>query len=367
MEYNMGWLVQGEAPPGALFRSFKAMIRGGDAEPQDVAFYFVHWLTDLAGAEPFPLEGCTKFVLKFPQKVLTAFLLSFPVVQHLSSKSETQVFEDYLQWRWNCCELGPAPIGRGSVAKMRIVVMAQTKQVCFVEALSDLSPADREVLEVELARTGCTDQVYSGDTLNDHNPKAGPAFLVYYGPALLQKNGDDPAGALQVLAEVLRQARALWPLHEANGNETVFVRIDALKELTVSDMRISKSCEFWALQKVGNRDAQVVLASIVSPDGTPTIIDWDTHKLLSIAMPTEGLAKTEASSEYLALIGSPDVGNVADNHDNSLQLVDESRVEDGSDSSSQVLLAPTYPQTSMDRESVPNYSCWWSSLWCAGT
>lgn len=32
----------------------------------DVAFYFVHWFADLAGAEASPLTGCEKFVLKFP-------------------------------------------------------------------------------------------------------------------------------------------------------------------------------------------------------------------------------------------------------------------------------------------------------------
>ncbi|CAK0871299.1 unnamed protein product, partial [Prorocentrum cordatum] len=69
MEYNMGWLVQAEAPPGALFQKFKDMIMSGQVSGCDVAFYFVHWLTDLAGAEPCPQEGCEKFVLKFPQKV----------------------------------------------------------------------------------------------------------------------------------------------------------------------------------------------------------------------------------------------------------------------------------------------------------
>ena len=29
---------------------------GRGVEPADVAFYFCHWLTDLAGAEPYPQE-----------------------------------------------------------------------------------------------------------------------------------------------------------------------------------------------------------------------------------------------------------------------------------------------------------------------
>ena len=35
----------------------------------DVAFYFVHWFADLAGAEASPLTGCEKFVLKFPLRL----------------------------------------------------------------------------------------------------------------------------------------------------------------------------------------------------------------------------------------------------------------------------------------------------------
>ena len=68
--FNHGWLVQAEAPPKALFGQFKAVIKSGGAADCDIAFYFVHWLTDLAGAIPSPLEGSEKFVLKFPHPVL---------------------------------------------------------------------------------------------------------------------------------------------------------------------------------------------------------------------------------------------------------------------------------------------------------
>merc|ERR1719436_385642 len=89
LEYNMGWLVQAEAPPGALLRTFKKVVSSGKVPSSDIAFYFVHWLADLAGAEPCPLEGCEKFVLMFPQPVLSMFLKSFPHVSELSRKSET--------------------------------------------------------------------------------------------------------------------------------------------------------------------------------------------------------------------------------------------------------------------------------------
>ena len=60
---------QAEAPPIALFGTFKEVIATGGAAHADIAFYFVHWLTDLAGAEPSPLAGSEKFVLKFPHAV----------------------------------------------------------------------------------------------------------------------------------------------------------------------------------------------------------------------------------------------------------------------------------------------------------
>ena len=57
LSFNHGWLVQAEAPPGALLTKFKQLLEGGGMSAADVAFYFVHWLTDLAGAEGTPLAG----------------------------------------------------------------------------------------------------------------------------------------------------------------------------------------------------------------------------------------------------------------------------------------------------------------------
>ena len=98
--FNHGWLVQGEAPPAALFSKFKAVIQAEHVSSSDVAFYFVHWLTDLAGAEPTPLRGSEKFVLKFPHFVLDSFIQSFHVINELANRSETEVFEAYLIERW---------------------------------------------------------------------------------------------------------------------------------------------------------------------------------------------------------------------------------------------------------------------------
>jgi len=78
--FNHGWLVQAEAPPGTLFRQFKAALSGDNLDSSTVAFYFVHWLTDLAGATPTPLNGQEKFVGGFPHDVLHSFITSFAVV-----------------------------------------------------------------------------------------------------------------------------------------------------------------------------------------------------------------------------------------------------------------------------------------------
>jgi hypothetical protein len=162
MGFNNGWLVQGEAPPGALFSKFKrAIVHGGVSEP-DISFYFVHWLTDLAGAEPYharPWPGSEKFVTKFPLKVLMAFLDSFAFIDQLATKSEVEVMEDYLQQRWK--GLGPPASqvsAESNVAAMRLALMAQGFEADVVAALQQLPEIERRLLSTELARTGCQQQ-----------------------------------------------------------------------------------------------------------------------------------------------------------------------------------------------------------------
>ena len=91
MGFNHGWLVQAEAPPGALFSKFKECIETDDVHAEDIAFYFVHWLTDLAGAEATPLHGAEKFVVKFPHSVLASFIRSFSIVQRLAHTTESEL------------------------------------------------------------------------------------------------------------------------------------------------------------------------------------------------------------------------------------------------------------------------------------
>eukprot|EP00931_Biecheleriopsis_adriatica_P058631 TRINITY_DN34953_c0_g1_i2.p1 TRINITY_DN34953_c0_g1~~TRINITY_DN34953_c0_g1_i2.p1 ORF type:complete len:1188 (+),score=246.71 TRINITY_DN34953_c0_g1_i2:166-3729(+) len=260
MEYNMGWLVQAEAPPGALFTKFKECMLTGGADARDVAFYFCHWLTDLAGAEPYPQEGCEKFVLKFPRKVLSSFLNSFSIVRQLASKTETRVVEEYLVWRWQSHQppLGEVPRGRGSVAALRLVVMAQGDSQSVLSALKLLSEEDRQVLFTELAVTGCKDQSFDIEELAGSPTTMGPAILIYYAPALMQKAGaSDPRATLRILVEIFRQARSLWPFSVQAARESVTVRIDVLKELEVRMIQALEAGEVWALEKTNRRDAEV--------------------------------------------------------------------------------------------------------------
>ena len=63
--FNHGWLVQAEAPPGALFNSFKAVLDAGALENADVAFYFVHWLS-ASKPRTMDLRSCQSAKLRGP-------------------------------------------------------------------------------------------------------------------------------------------------------------------------------------------------------------------------------------------------------------------------------------------------------------
>ena len=122
---------------------------------------FVHWLTDLAGAEPYqarPWPGSEKFVARFPLKVLMAFLESFAFVHQLATKSEVEVTEDYLQERWKA--IGPPSFVSDEciVAAMRLALMAQGFEADADAALQSLPEAERQLLSIELARTACQQQ-----------------------------------------------------------------------------------------------------------------------------------------------------------------------------------------------------------------
>uniref|UniRef100_A0A7S2N7H0 Uncharacterized protein n=1 Tax=Haptolina brevifila TaxID=156173 RepID=A0A7S2N7H0_9EUKA len=255
MGFNHGWLVQAEAPPGPLFAKFRAAITSDPKlSKSDVAFYFVHWLTDLGGAEPSPLLGSEKLVVRFPHSVLRSFVASFSIVGELAVESETRIFETYLRSRWKELEqqLGAPPLGEEGVAMMRLVIQAQSLplQRSIVEAWVRLDEDDRKVLAFEMALTGIAEQQFAELQGRDEFV-SGPAFLVYYSPTFLRNAArTDALSGLQMLAEVYRQARSLWPGSRSQAGEAVTVRIDQIKELppqTIMDAHAFGDA--WMLEK----------------------------------------------------------------------------------------------------------------------
>mmetsp|Transcript_17067 Transcript_17067/g.30807 ORF Transcript_17067/g.30807 Transcript_17067/m.30807 type:complete len:905 (-) Transcript_17067:94-2808(-) len=251
MEFNHGWLVQAEGPPGKVLRPFKQVLsRNDQITPQVVAFYFVHWLTDLAGAVPTPLAGAEKFVSQFPHAVLASFLQSFPLVKRLAAEDEVKVYEDYISFRWRTSDCKKLPSlmgfsGMEQICMQRLLCMAQNAAVEVLEAFSTASVSLRCSLSMELARTGVKSRPYdicSKKPQKDVNARwdSGPAFLLYYGPAVLQKSGKaDPKGVLRILDVVCKAGRSLWPLSEAWGDQTVSLRMDTLKEKPLDELKAS--------------------------------------------------------------------------------------------------------------------------------
>mmetsp|Transcript_16919 Transcript_16919/g.31578 ORF Transcript_16919/g.31578 Transcript_16919/m.31578 type:complete len:971 (-) Transcript_16919:71-2983(-) len=268
--FNHGWLVQAEAPPGSVFTTFRELLirdHQSQIRQRDIALYFVHWLTDLAGAEPTPLGGCEKFVIKFPLPVLNSFLRSFEFVQKISDHTETEVMEEYLQMRWSegDAKIGPMPKGDSAIAKMRLLCMAQMNARPILKAYDQLPDEDKEVLSVEMARTGCIGQTFGSHIcpIAAHTNPVGPALLIYYGPAFLQNLGnDDAVRRLSILAEVYRCARELWPASVAQVGSSVTVRVDTIKALRISELQTTmKSGDVWLLVRHNDSEAFIECSS----------------------------------------------------------------------------------------------------------
>mmetsp|Transcript_45311 Transcript_45311/g.124738 ORF Transcript_45311/g.124738 Transcript_45311/m.124738 type:complete len:937 (-) Transcript_45311:37-2847(-) len=211
LQFNHGWFVQAEAPPGAMLSTFKRMLSSGGCSSDDVALYFLHWLTDLSGAEATPLGGAEKFVLRFPHHVLSSFLWSIPFLRKLVQADETEVVEEYLTARWKMAHDAGPPVPKGpeAVALLRLSAMTQGNSE-VLEAFSCLSEPERLFLGDEMARTGCASQTFRLSPV-----RGGPAILIYYGPALLQRHMGHKVKtkmAMASLCEVYRAARALWPV-----------------------------------------------------------------------------------------------------------------------------------------------------------
>jgi len=284
MGFNNGWLVQGEAPPGLLFSKFKQVIERGRASQADISFYFVHWFTDLAGAEPFqdrPWPGAEKFTVKFPVKVLGAFLESFAFVDSLATKSEVEVMEDYLNGRWSVLVPDARKVSPGcGVACERLVLMAQGFETEAVEAFEKLPWPERQLLSEEMARTGHKDQFKRSPDIVRSDVR-GPALLVYYAPALIQKaTAVECYDALLVLAAACRAARRIFPLETKSMENTATLRIDALKVLKPSEIALESE---WNIRRTGDMDAEVIKGELPKDAGEYVPIDLhQLHKRYSV-------------------------------------------------------------------------------------
>mmetsp|Transcript_64973 Transcript_64973/g.174683 ORF Transcript_64973/g.174683 Transcript_64973/m.174683 type:complete len:205 (+) Transcript_64973:2-616(+) len=175
--------------------------------------------------------------------------------------------EEYLQMRWteNVPSMGPVPIGDSSIAKMRLLCMAQMTALTVLKEFDSLGDEDRETLSSEMARSGCVGQSFSSQLMPKDSASRleGPAFLVYYGPAFLQNLGNDSAiKRLSVLAEIYRSSRELWPSSVSKVGNNVTIRIDMIKALSIAEMlQATQRGDVWLLVKHNDSEAFVERSS----------------------------------------------------------------------------------------------------------
>merc|ERR1712190_480331 len=114
--------------------------------------------------------------------------------------------------------------------------MAQGGCAKAIERYRDLTGRARSLLATELARTGLVGQSF---TYAPDEAFGGPAFLVYYGPALLQRCQDDEKQmqmALLALAAVYRAGRFLWPATTDSQGDAVTLEIGQLKSRSIEQV-----------------------------------------------------------------------------------------------------------------------------------
>merc|ERR1711939_932984 len=87
-----------------------------------------------------------------------------------------------------------------------------------------------------------------------------PAFLVYYGPALLQLNNKtavDLCAAVRVLSAVYIAARALFPQTDDEG-QIVKVEIAELKKKSIDSILETDEGKSWVIVQQNDQEAKVV-------------------------------------------------------------------------------------------------------------
>lgn len=311
MQFNHGWFVQAEAPAGVVVGHLKRVM--STARPGDISFYFFHWFTDLAGAEGTPRAGAEKFVLKFPHAIMREFIWSIPYLRHLEDKRETIVVEAYLKARWAAMfQAAPIPSGPSSIAQLRLAVMAQQGASKAVSGFHNfLSPPAQETLSVEMARTAVIGQVHR------NAPKeslGGPAFLVYYGPALLQRCQDDQKHmelALCCLTAVYRAARRLYPVRPEAQGEAVTVEITQLKSESIEQVFSCKNGakrSIWTV--VRKNDKEAVCKAMSAAELNASCVDGTVFCFLDFdAILEESKEAAAARAEERATRSEPTTGS----------------------------------------------------------
>ncbi|CAE7947164.1 MAP3K3 [Symbiodinium sp. KB8] len=226
LEYNMGWLVQAEAPPGALFSSFREVVLSGEAKgSQEV-------VKQCSGMQRFHRLSPSDLTVLSSELALTGTALCAHLVLYISEvphgehhgvqRSSKFVFVDAFDVR---CAAGWIEFSFFVGWWLRRIFTAYGGRFFLPERIWHL-------MLVCLAKSR------------------------YYAPALMQKAGRTaPFQAMHILAEVFRKARALWPLSSADADKTVVVRIDVLKDLEASAIVGTEG--IFVLSKNSARDGQV--------------------------------------------------------------------------------------------------------------
>jgi len=207
-----------------------------------------------------------KYVCQFPDFVLRAFLDSFPYVWKLGSQSPVQVYMDYLCWRWKSLELDRdlANFGESAVALARLCIGVQTPKLAqqILEQFMCLDDAAHDILTKELGKTGMEEPYPWGAPSSTE----GPCFLCYYGPALLVQHCESGMrpNALEIMAEVYRAGRVLFPASQGELTDCVTLEVAAIKEAQTRELRAAGSRgQVYALVKTTENTATVKCTSVV--------------------------------------------------------------------------------------------------------
>merc|ERR1711988_1271688 len=138
------------------------------------------------------------------------------------------------------------PSGSSALALLRLAAMTQGSKITAT-AFRKMKKDDQALLALEMARTGCVGQRYS---TNQEEVEMGPAILVYYGPALLQRymgDADNMSVAVASLCEIYRAGRKLWPARAEDAGKTVTLEISQVKATKIEDLSLPvETREVWA-------------------------------------------------------------------------------------------------------------------------